>query len=71
MLESHTEKVFECFAKITDAIDHGERIYINTDKAKAILKAGLNNEDESMRENAERAQESLLRAGYSSFLGIS
>ena len=70
MLESHTAKVLECFAKITDAIDQGERIYIDADKAKPILKAGLNSEDEGIRENAERARETLLRAGRYNFLDI-
>ena len=49
MLESHTEKVVECFAKMVDAIDQNDTIYIDADKAKAILKAGLGNEDESVR----------------------
>ena len=70
MLESHTAKVVECFAKITDAIDQGARIYIDPDKAKPILKAGLENEDESVRENAERARENLLNAGRYDFLDI-
>jgi len=70
MIESHTAKVVECFAKITDAIDQGERIYIDADKAKLILKAGLENEDESVRGNAERAQETLLRAGRYNFLDL-
>lgn len=68
MLESHTAKVVECFAKTTDVIDQGDLIYINTDEAKAIMKEGLNREDESVRENAERAQEILLSAGYDDFL---
>ena len=70
MLESHTEKVVKCFAKITDAIDPSKGFYIDADKAKPILKAGLENEDESVRENAERARETLLRAGRYGFLDI-
>ena len=70
MLESHTEKVVECFAKITDAIDPSKGFYIDADKAKPILKAGLNSEDESVREIAERAQETLLSAGRDSFLDL-
>ena len=75
MLESHTAKVVECFvktvewfAKTTDGIDQGDLGYINTDEAKAIMKEGLKREDESVRENAERAQEILLSAGYDDFL---
>ncbi len=70
MLESHTAKVVECFAKITDAINQGEGFYIDADKAKPILKAGLENEDESVRENAERARETLLSAGRYNFLDL-
>lgn len=70
MLESHTAKVIECFAKMVDAINQGERIYIDADKAKPILRAGLENEDESVRENAERAREILLSAGRYNFLDI-
>ena len=70
MLESHTAKVIECFAKITDAIDQGEGFYIDADKAKPILKAGLDSEDESVYKNAERAQETLLRAERYGFLDI-
>ena len=68
MLESHTAKVVECFAKTTDVIDQGDLIYIDTDEAKFILKTGLSSEDESVYKNAERAQEILLSAGYSGFL---
>ncbi len=70
MLESHTAKVIECFAKMVDAINQDERIYIDADKAKPILKAGLDSEDESVRENAERARENLLNAGRYGFLDI-
>ena len=70
MLESHTAKVVECFAKITDAINHGEGFYIDADKAKPILKAGLNSKDENVRENAERARETLLNAGRYGFLDL-
>ena len=70
MLESHTEKVVACFAKMTDYIDQNDSIYIHTDKAKPILKAGLNSGDESIRENAERARENLLNAGRYGFLDI-
>ena len=70
MLESYTAKVVECFAKITDTIDQGDIIYLDTDEAKSILKAGLDSEDESVRENAERAQETLLSTGRDSFLDL-
>lgn len=70
LLESHTAKVVECFAKMIDTIDQNDTIYIDADKAKPILKAGLENEDESVRENAERARETLLSAGRYGFLDL-
>lgn len=69
MLESHTAKVVECFAKMID-IDQNDTIYIDADKAKPILKVGLNSEDESVRENAERTREILLSHGRYGFLDI-
>lgn len=70
MLENHTAKVVECFAKITGAIDQGNRFYIQTEKAKPILVAGLRSEDESVRKNADRARENLLRDGRFDILDI-
>ena len=70
MLENHTAKVVECFAKITGAIDQGNRFYIQTEKAKPILVAGLRSEDESVRKNAESARENLLRDGRFDILDI-
>ena len=70
MLENHTSKVVECFAKITGAIDQGNRFYIQTEKAKPILVAGLRSEDESVRKNAESARENLLRDGRFDILDI-
>ena len=63
MLDDHTAKVVECLAKITGAIDHGNRLCIQTEKAKPILVAGLRSEDESVRKNAESARENLLKDG--------
>ena len=62
MLENYTEKVVECFAKITDAIDQNN-IHIQTEKARPILVSGLHNKDETVRENAKRARENLLKVG--------
>ena len=70
MLENHTAKVVECFAKITGAIDQDNRLYIQTEDAKPILVAGLRSEDESVRKNAESARENLLRGGRFDILDI-
>ena len=62
MLPDHTAKVLECFVKLTDGSGY-DNIYIQTEEAKTILKAGLNSSDEKVRQNAERARENLLREG--------
>ena len=70
MLPDHTAKVIECFAKMTDSALKNDAIYIQSDQAKTILRAGLNSNDESVRHNAERARENLLRSGRSDFLEL-
>lgn len=62
LLPDHTAKVLECFVKLTDG-SRDNNIYIRTEEAKTILKAGLETSDESVRQNAERARENLLREG--------
>ena len=44
--------------------------HIQKEKAKPILAAGLRNEDENVRENAERARDNLLEIGRFEFLDI-
>ncbi|MGB5055479.1 MAG: PIN domain-containing protein [Nitrospirales bacterium] len=68
LLEQHTAKVVECFAKITDHVSPDGTFYIETGKAKSILQAGLKSADESVRTSAERARENLLEAGRFEFL---
>ncbi|MBL0011980.1 MAG: hypothetical protein IPP22_15550 [Nitrosomonas sp.] len=70
LLTSHTAQVVDCFAKITDSIDQNGNLYIQVEKAKPILKAGLNSEDSHVQKNAERARENLLRVGRFDFLDI-
>lgn len=70
LLEQHTGKVVECFAKITDHIDQGEPVYFPRDKGMSILRAGLKSQDETIRISAGRARENLLRAGRFEFLEI-
>ena len=67
---AHTAKIVECFSKITDhALKHGTYIP-REDQAKAILKAGFESSDESVRNNAEHARENLLRGGRFDFLEL-
>ena len=71
LLPSHPAKVVECFANITDSKLKNDTVYmIQSDQAKAILKTGLQSSDESVRNNAERARENLLRGGRSDFLEL-
>lgn len=72
MLEKHTAKVVECFAKMTDIAfkNNSTYFYIPSDDAKTILKAGLESKDEVVRKNAERAQEKLLKMGRFEFLNL-
>ena len=61
MLGSHKGKVVECFARITETLNHGS-LYPR-DAVRAIVVAGLSSEDESINRDAERARENLLRGG--------
>lgn len=62
MLPNHTEKVIECFAKLTEGIGDNN-ISIFKEEATAILQAGFRSSEDSVRKNAERAHENLLRIG--------
>ena len=61
MLPNHTAKVVECFFKLTDGIKN-DNVYIGTEEAKAILKAGFESNDENVCQIAVQARENLLRA---------
>ena len=69
MLADYTAKVVECFAKLTDRLKN-DTIFFKTDNARTILKTGLESSDESVRQNAERARENLLRDGQFEFLDM-
>ena len=62
LLPDHTAKVVECFTKLTEGIGD-DNIYIYTEDAKTILRAGLLSNDASVCQNAVRARENLLREG--------
>ncbi len=69
MLEDHTALVVACFAKLTDAVvKNRSTFYIQPDKAQPILRAGLQSDDMTVRANAERARENLLKDGRFDFL---
>ena len=68
MLPKHTTEVIECFAKLTDGIHNN--IYIQTEEAKTILKAGLKSSDPLVYKNAERALNNLLRADKTEYMDL-
>ena len=70
MLPDHTEKVVECFAKLTDRLKE-DTFYIRTETAKRILKAGLESGDQGVRDNAARARDNLLRRSRFDLLDLS
>ena len=59
---AYTEKVVECFAKLTKDIGDNN-ISIFTEEATAILQAGFRSSEESVRENAVHARGNLLQEG--------
>ena len=69
LLPDYTAKVLECFFKLTDK-NRDDNIYIRTEKAKTILRAGFKSSDENVRQNAERARENLLSAGNFDLLDL-
>ena len=69
LLPDHTAKVLKCFIKLTDERRYNN-IYIQTEEAKTILKAGFKSSDESVRQNAEHARENLLREGRFDLLDL-
>ena len=69
LLPDHTAKVLECFVKLADR-SGDDNIYIRTEEAKTILKAGFNSDDESVRQNAAQARENLLRKGRFDLLDL-
>ena len=65
MLDENIPLVVECFAKLVDrAVENDSTNYIESDKARPILRAGLDSDDVTLRQNAERTRENLLRRGH-------
>ena len=70
MLPTNVDGVVKCFAKLVDSMPQRDVTYLQTEDAKAILKAGLDHEDEIVRKKAMEARENLLRKGYISFIDL-
>ena len=69
MLSRNPAKVIHCFSKLTDRLKN-DAFYISTDTAEYILRTGFESGDETVRENADRARENLLRMGYFDLLSV-
>ncbi len=69
MLEKHTKQVVECFAKLTDGLKE-DSYHISTEVAVEIVGIGLQSVDESVKADALRAHENLLRLGRSDLLNL-
>ena len=63
MLPEHTNKVVECFAKLTD-VPKDSAFYVGSNTAKCIIQAGLGSSDEDTRRSAKRALQNLLPRGF-------
>lgn len=68
MLLKYSDLVVECFSKLTEGIT--DNIYIQTEEAKIILKAGLISTDENVYKNADRALNNLLSSGKMEFMDL-
>lgn len=62
-LLDHMGLVMECFEKLTELLLRLKKSFFQDDKAKDILKRGLNSENPEIQESALRAQDNLLKAG--------
>lgn len=69
LLPEDNARVMECFAKLTDGIKE-EAFHISTDLAADIIRTGIESPDGGVRQNAERARESLLRRGFFGLLDL-
>ncbi len=68
MLPEHTEKVVECFFKLTKG--KKDNVYILIEEAKTILNAGLNSTDERVCQQAVQARDNLLQEGRFDLLDL-
>jgi hypothetical protein len=70
MLPENVALVVECFHLLISNSKGKDSFYVSKEEALPILKAGLASSDETVRANALKAQDDLLRAGRFEFLDI-
>ncbi|MBC7368614.1 MAG: DUF4935 domain-containing protein [Undibacterium sp.] len=69
-LPANRDLVVECFSKLIRGLEKEDYIYLQTDKVKPILRAGLFSVNDSTRVLAEQAREHLLREARFEFLDL-
>ena len=69
MIPNHIPMVVECFAKLTDGLKD-EMTFVQAEAAKEIIGAGLASTEQSVRSNAKRARENLLKKGHFDLLEL-
>ena len=62
--------VVECFTKLTRGASKQQHFYLSPEPAKAILNIGLVSNNSTTVENAEEAQDNLLKMGYLEYLDL-
>jgi len=70
LADNQPDLVVECFAKLTQAASKQTHFYILPEPAKGILNIGLTSKNPKTIENAELAQDNLLRTGHLEYLNL-
>lgn len=70
LIPGHTAQVIRCFARLIQVMPEDEVMYIPTDDAKAILRAGRNHEDENINEISKQTWDAMLRGGHHELLDL-
>jgi len=69
-LQTHPDKVLQCFAEVTKSAEHKSYFYISEQSAKPILIKGLASKNLETQKLAEEARENLLKVGRFEYLHL-
>ena len=64
MIPAYTAGAIECLAKLIESMPTSGVYYIPTDDAKAILTAGRDHDDQTVRKKADETRENMLKRGF-------
>lgn len=70
LLADHSKRVVQSFAQLIRGAVMSDYFYLESDKVKPILEAGLSSSDPATREAALDTQDNLLRAGRFEYLAM-